>query len=110
MVDPRDEEPADDVVLDGEVVDATPVLAGPRGVRDPASAPGRGLRERIPGELVAQAAAVATAGFAAGAVTVAVARRRRSRKPVKRRAKDGTPTGVVVTRRFLVDVHLLQGD
>lgn len=50
-----------------------------------------------------QAAAVATAGFAAGMVTVAAVRRRQVRKAAKR-----GPLGKIVgSRSFLVDVHVL---
>ena len=50
-----------------------------------------------------QAAAVATAGFAAGMVTVAAVRRRQVRKAARR-----GPLGKIVgSRSFLVDVHVL---
>ncbi len=50
-----------------------------------------------------QAAAVATAGFAAGVVTVAAVRRRAVRKAAKR----GPLGRIVGSRSFLVDVHVL---
>jgi len=58
---------------------------------------------------VAQAAAVAATGFAAGAVTAVVVRgmsRRRAGKAVGRRQAKGRQP-VAGTRSFLVDVHLL---
>ena len=67
---------------------------------------------RTAGELVpAQAAAVAAGSFLAGAVTMAVMKRRAARKALKRRPKraaDMLP--IVGTRSFLVDVHLISRD
>jgi hypothetical protein len=68
------------------------------------------LEPRRSGELVqataAQAALVAAGGFAVGAVTVAAFKRRRSVKAARRSRK--ALGEVVVSRRFLVDVHLLR--
>lgn len=84
---------------DVEEVDAVPVVAAH--VRDVQPA-----RSAMP--VVAQAAAVAATGFAAGAVTAAVVRRHRVRKSARRRRKETTRLGEVVgSRSFLVDVHLL---
>ena len=59
-----------------------------------------------------QAAALAATGFVAGAATVAVVHRRRSRVPRRRRkskAKGGLGE-IVASNSFLVDVHLLRRD
>jgi hypothetical protein len=96
--DPADAELAIDDAEDVEVVDAVPVVAHVRDVQPSRSA--------VP--VVAQAAAVAATGFAAGAVTAAVIRHHRVKKAVKRRRKDTTRLAEVVgSRSFLVDVHLL---
>jgi hypothetical protein len=95
---------SDDEVLevDGvvEEVDAVPVLA---------SAPARELSTpRIALPVVAQAAAVAATGFAAGAMTAAMVRAARSRRAVKpRRRPAQLGPEVVATRSFLIDVHVL---
>ncbi|WP_354701214.1 hypothetical protein DSM112329_01521 [Paraconexibacter sp. AEG42_29] len=98
---------ADDEVLevDGivEASDSVPALApgGASTAADP-------VRPVLP--VIAQAAAVATAGFAAGAVTVAVVRAVQGRKALgSRRRRRGLPrTSVVATRSFLIDVHVLE--
>ncbi|MEA2288222.1 MAG: hypothetical protein QOD55_219 [Solirubrobacteraceae bacterium] len=79
-----------------EEVDALPVLseAGPL------------ERRRVVGQVVArQAAAVAATSFAAGIATVAVARVAKGRRA--RRRSRRSMGHVVVSRSFLVDVHLL---
>lgn len=72
---------------------------------------GHTVTSRAPaGDLVrTQAAAVAVTGFAVGAVTAVALSRRRTRKAAKRAPnKRGLQnTGVVASRSFLVDVHLL---
>jgi hypothetical protein len=75
--------------VDAELVatDSRPVET-PRGALSPATV---------------QAAAVATAGFAAGMVTVAAVRRRQVRKA----ARKGPIGKIVGSRSFLVDVHVL---
>jgi len=81
---------------DVEVVDAVPVLseAGPIEARRP------------PGQVVArQAAAVAATSFAAGVVTVALARAHKVRRARRRARRTVAP--IVASRSFLVDVHLL---
>jgi hypothetical protein len=98
---------ADDV----EVVDALPVPEGAPQHEVPAPAPAapRGLVAGTP--VVRQAAAVAVTGFAAGAATVAVVRRHRSRKAVRARRRDRKALGEVrASRSFLVDIHLLNRD
>jgi hypothetical protein len=98
---------------DAEVVDALPVPEGaPREVPAPAPvAPraGRGLTVTAP--VAVQAAAVAVTGFAAGAATVAVVRRRQAKKQIRSRRKDRKALGDVrASRSFLVDIHLLNRD
>lgn len=71
------------------------------------------LRGVAPGRtvlpIVAQAAALATAGFAAGALTAVVVRAARRGTIGPRRAARGLPrTHVVATRSFLIDVHVLE--
>jgi microcompartment protein CcmK/EutM len=65
-----------------------------------------------PAELVpAQAAAVAAGSFVAGALTMAVVKRRSARRAARRRPKrpvDMLP--IVGSRSFLVDVHLISRD
>lgn len=89
-----------------EVVDGFPVLAEVRTVErvSPASLP------------AVQAAAAAATGFVAGAATVALVRRRHTRKLARnaqkgpRRVADLLP--ITASRSFLVDVHVIgkQGD
>jgi len=84
-----------------EIVDGLPVVAEPQGV-EPAARP------LVPAR---QAAALAATGFVAGAATVAVVHRRRTRVPRrKRKAKAGGLGEIVASNSFLVDVHLLRRD
>jgi hypothetical protein len=95
---------------DAEVVDALPVPEGaPHEVPAPAPIGTRGSRALIIASPVAvQAAAVAVTGFAAGAATVAVVRRRQAKKQVRARRKDRKGLGEIrASRSFLVDIHLL---
>ena len=81
-----------------EEVDAVPVLA------DDA----RALQRTDPAAgivVVKQAAAVAATSFAAGVVTVALARAHKIRRA--RRRSQRTMAPIVASRSFLVDVHLL---
>ena len=92
-----------------EVVDGLPVLA----TDDPE--PGAALAHPEETALVParHAAALAATTFVAGAATVAVISRRRSRVvPRRGRKKKGrTAVGEVLTSNsFLVDVHLLRRD
>lgn len=89
-----------------EVVDGLPVLAGdvamePRHVAGPA-------------EVVvkkSQVAALALSTFAAGAATMALANRQKTRKVVARAKRNkALPLDVLSSRSFLVDVHLLRRD
>ena len=64
-------------------------------------------RRRVP---AVQAAALAATGFVAGAATVAVVSRRRTKR-ARREAQEGRPVGEIVSSNsFLVDVHLLRRD
>lgn len=84
-----------------EVVDGLPVPAAPAVVEPlfPAAVPAR------------QAAALAATGFVAGAATVAMVSRRRSRVPSRKRRKQKNGLGeIVASNSFLVDVHLLRRD
>jgi hypothetical protein len=85
---------------EGEVVDGLPVVAESR-VIEPA-------RPLVPAR---QAAALAATGFVAGAATVAVVHRRRSRLPRRKRRKLAGGLGeIVASNSFLVDVHLIKRD
>ncbi|MES1193345.1 MAG: hypothetical protein ABUM26_03400 [Solirubrobacterales bacterium] len=110
MTDPFEQELGADAD-DAEVVDALPVPEGPPPHEVPAPAPigTRGGRALIVASPVAvQAAAVAVTGFAAGAATVAVVRRRQAKKQVRSRRKNTKALGEVrASRSFLVDIHLL---
>jgi hypothetical protein len=93
----------DDVVQgdEGEVVDGLPVVAEPR-VLEPA---------RVGQVPAVQAAALAATGFVAGAATVAVVHRRRTRAARRGRRKSKGVFGEIVTSNsFLVDVHLVKRD
>jgi hypothetical protein len=103
--------PADDDEV--EVVDALPVpeaheIPAPPVTAPAGSEPGRNLVVAAP--VAVQAAAVAVTGFAAGAATVAVVRRARSRKQVRSRRKDKALGEIRASRSFLVDIHLLGRD
>jgi hypothetical protein len=84
-----------------EVVDGLPVVAEP-GV----------LESRPSGTVPAvHAAALAATTFVAGAATVAVVSRHRTRKAARKRGKRQTPFGEIVSSNsFLIDVHLLRRD
>jgi hypothetical protein len=83
---------------EGEVVDGLPVVSEPRVIES--------TRAAVPAR---QAAALAATGFVAGAATVAVVSRRRSRVS-RRRRKAGALGQIVSSNSFLVDVHLLRRD
>jgi hypothetical protein len=88
----------DSDVQEPEVVDGLPVVTE-----------GGVVQERPAGAVPAvQAAALAATGFVAGAATVAVVSRARSRRAAKRRRK-AVPLGEIVSSNsFLIDVHLLR--
>lgn len=117
MTDPSFEQaaPIDDPDADVEVVDALPVpeaheIPAPAPVATPDDGPSRNLVVTAP--VAVQAAAVAVTGFAAGAATVAVVRKARSRKQVRLRRKEQRKAlgEIRATRSFLVDIHLLNRD
>ena len=95
---------------EAEVVDGLPVLA--QREEAPATAPAQ------PGGVVAvvpsrQVAVLAAGGFVAGAATVAMVHRRKTRSISRRlRKKKGRASlgEVVTSNSFLVDVHLLRRD
>jgi len=60
----------------------------------------------------AQAAVVAAGGLVAGAATLAMVRRHRTRKQAARRrkARNKALGSIVMSRSFLIDVHVLGGD
>jgi len=82
---------------EGEIVDGLPVVA-----------PARSMEASRAGGLTParQAAALAATGFVAGAATVAVVHRRRTR--VSRRRRKSSLGEVMASNSFLVDVHLLK--
>ncbi|HUR87253.1 MAG TPA: hypothetical protein VMY78_18135 [Solirubrobacteraceae bacterium] len=83
---------------DLEVLDAVPVLATLRPIE----------LLRAPGALspaVVQTAALVGASVVAGAATLAMAQRRRTRRIARRRRRVFGP--VLASRSFLVDVHVL---
>jgi hypothetical protein len=98
--DPRTE-PVDAEIVEEETVDGVAVLDN-----DSALTPVR----RAASELAVQTAAAAATGFVAGAATLALARRRATRKlartSVRRRAADALP--IVGTRSFLIDIHMIR--
>ncbi len=72
----------------------------------------RGLVASRTGQVVAQAAAVAATGIVAGAATTALVRAARGRRAAgrarpSRRGRDDGTVGIVETRTYVVDVHLL---
>ena len=105
MTEPEDGERVDHTTDDAEVVDAIPVPEGPSAFTSaaPAVTSRGGIVAASP--VAVQAAAVAVTGFAAGAATVAVVRRRRARKSLRGGSK--ALGEVRATRSFLVDIHLL---
>ena len=94
----------DGEVAEGEIVDGLPVVAdeddGILEARQPF-----GGAVSVP---TVQAAALAATGFVAGAATIAVVSRRRSRKAAKKR--KGPLGEIVSSNSFLIDVHLLRRD
>ncbi len=88
-------------VEEAEVVDGLPVVtdAGVLEERPSASVP------------AVHVAALAATGFVAGAATVAVVSRHRTRKAAKKRGRKLSPFGEIVSSNsFLIDVHLLRRD
>jgi hypothetical protein len=95
---------------DTTAIEAVPVNGEVRPI-EPAAQHGAALALRTP----TQAAVVAVTGFVAGAATLALVHRRRTRRALTRSAgrrrtlgrKRGEVISVAGTRSFLVDVHLL---
>jgi hypothetical protein len=86
-------------VQDGEVVDGLPVITD------------SGVVEERPSVSVpaVQVAALAATGFVAGAATVAVVSRHRTKRAAKKR--KSSPFGEIMSSSsFLIDVHLLRRD
>jgi hypothetical protein len=83
---------------EGEVVDGLPVVADERTV-EPAARP------LVPAR---QAAALAATGFVAGAATVAVVHRRRTRVSPRRGRGKSRLGEIVASNSFLVDVNLIR--
>jgi hypothetical protein len=85
-----------------EEVDGVPVLADVRTVAPVTSSV----------LVTAQAVAVAATSFAAGAATLALLRRHGARKQLRRSVgrpvrRGGEALEIVASRRFMVDIHLL---
>jgi len=96
----------DGEVAEGEIVDGLPVIAAEEedeGVLEARQPFGGAVS--VP---TVQAAALAATGFVAGAATIAVVSRRRSRKAAKKR--KGPLGEIVSSNSFLIDVHLLRRD
>jgi hypothetical protein len=91
----------DDVeeIQDGEVVDGLPVITESGVVEERAAI-------SVP---AVQVAALAATGFVAGAATVAVVSRHRTKRAAKKR--KSSPFGEIMSSSsFLIDVHLLRRD
>jgi hypothetical protein len=88
----------DSEVPEAEVVDGFPVVTD------------GGVIEERPAATVpaVQAAALAATGFVAGAATIAVVSRARTRRAAKKRKKTGMLGEIVSSNSFLIDVHLLR--
>ena len=88
---------------DGEVAEGELVVAEEEdGVLEPRPVPGA---ISVP---AVQAAALAATGFVAGACTVAVVKRHRTKKAAKKRKKAGPIGEIMSSNSFLIDVHLLR--
>jgi hypothetical protein len=115
------------LVVEGEALDALPVLAGDAHAISPRAAAG-GLPgdRRATGKVLpaVQAAAVAAGGFAAGAAVVGLVHRRQQRSTALGKGRRAGRLGqsssrgtaralelvqIVGSRSLLVDVHLLGG-
>jgi len=110
----HDDGPIEDV--DGQVVDALPVLSGPPRIVDARAFPGTIASSRRPAAMIpaVQAAAVAAGGFVAGAAVLGLVHRRQrragralSKAGARQRSQAGEVMQVVSSRSMLVDVHLL---
>jgi uncharacterized membrane protein len=110
------EEPVDAQVVGDddepvEIVDGEPVLEDAAGALTPASASSVLVLAAAASPAV-QAAAAAATGFVAGAATLALVRRRESRRGGRRALprRAGDVPGIVGSRTFLIDVHMLRPD
>jgi hypothetical protein len=98
-------------VLEGEAIEEAGVQ-GPGEASEARPLPVRRSQRQVgPAREVGTVAIAAAGGLVAGAATVVAMRAAKSvaqpkRRSVRRRAKDGLP-GVVASRSFLIDVHLL---
>jgi hypothetical protein len=98
-------------VLEGEAVEEA-VSGEAAATAEARPLPARSNRvEMAPAREVGTVAIAAAGGLVAGAATVVAMRAARAvtqpkRRSVRRRAKDALP-GVVASRSFLIDVHLL---
>jgi hypothetical protein len=90
-------------VQEGEIVDGLPVVTDGGVVED---RPATGAIT-VP---AAHAAALAATSFVAGAATIAVVSRARTRRASKKRKKAGPFGEIVSSNSFLIDVHLLRRD
>ena len=119
MNDPQDRDPVDAQVVDElglpveefeETVDGVPVLETPPAAAFPVPLPATALAAVSSPAM--QAAAAAATGFVAGAATLAIVRRRESRRrtrtALRRRTADALP--IAGTRSFLIDVHMLRSE
>ena len=85
--------------VEGEVLDGVPVL------HDGDARPIEPIRAAALSPAVVQTVAVVGASMVAGAATVAIVQRRRTRRLARKRRRVLAP--VVASRSFLVDVHVL---
>ena len=92
----------DGEVAEGEVVDGLPVVTDGGDVIEEGPIAGALSVPSV------QAAALAATGFVAGACTVAVVKRHRTKKAAKKRKKSGPLGEIVGSNSFLIDVHLLK--
>jgi hypothetical protein len=99
-------------VLEGEAIEEAGFEPGsPAPEARPLPAKRSQSRDLAPAREVGTVAIAAAGGLVAGAATVVAMRAARSvaqprRRSVRKRAKDALP-GVVASRSFLIDVHLL---
>ena len=88
-------------IQDVEIVDGLPVVTEEAG----------GLEQRPAAAVSAvQATALACTSFVAGAATIAVVSRHRTKKALKKGKRSGPIGEIMSSRSFLVDVHLLRRD
>jgi len=98
-------------VLEGEAIEEAGFEPGAESIEAHPLPVKRSQRDLAPTRDVGTVAIAAAGGLVAGAATVVAMRAAKSvaqpkRRSVRRRAKDALP-GVVASRSFLIDVHLL---